>query len=142
MGYPAHQFVLDLLGEVLFGLGDLPAAGRYWYLTPRTGADVEAAAEALLQRFGRSPEELARHLPLVAPLDAYPALVVDRLRRLPQHALRIQPDPVSVDNRWRPLPLTAQAMNRGRSLARLGVTVGLCGLAVLGFVKLIKLALA
>ena len=32
---PANQDVLDMLGAVWFAMGDLPQAGRHWWLTER-----------------------------------------------------------------------------------------------------------
>ena len=79
---PADQEVLGLLGDVSFRMGDLPAAGRYWFLTERSGADVEQAVAAMYERHGRGPLPLLNVLPVKPPLDAYPPLVHERLRRL------------------------------------------------------------
>ena len=76
--YPAEQPVLHLLGEVLFRMGDLPAAGRYWVLTDRQGDDVDAALEALHERFGEGVS-LAKAIPIRAPLALYPPIVQERL---------------------------------------------------------------
>jgi hypothetical protein len=77
--WPADQQVLGMLGEVLFAMGDLPAAGRCWYLTERTGADVDAAMAAMERRHGRGALELTRALSVVAPIHAYPPAVQVRL---------------------------------------------------------------
>jgi hypothetical protein len=77
--WPADQQVLGMLGEVLFTMGDLPAAGRCWYLTERTGADVDAATAAMEHRHGRGALELTRVLSVVAPIHAYPPSVQVRL---------------------------------------------------------------
>ena len=76
--YPAEQPVLHLLGEVHFMMGDLPAAGRYWVLTDRQGDDVDAALEALHERFGEGVS-LAQAIPIRAPLALYPPIVQERL---------------------------------------------------------------
>ena len=52
---PSNQEILGQLGEVCFRMGDLPQAGRYWYLTERSGEDVDLAALAFEERFGRNP---------------------------------------------------------------------------------------
>lgn len=76
--FPANQKGLNLLGEVYFRMGDLPEAGRYWYLTDRQGPEVDAALEALAEKHGSSTS-LARAIPIRAPLDLYPPLVRQRL---------------------------------------------------------------
>ena len=101
-GYPADQEVLDLLGEVLYDMGDLPSAGRYWMLTAREGPPVEAAITALFEQCGGSALVVAQRLPIVAPSTAYPPAVHKRLAQLPADALRwrqrrntIQPEATS-----------------------------------------------
>jgi hypothetical protein len=134
VGCPANQAVLVLLGEVLFEMGDLPEAGRYWYLTERAGPEVEAATEALLERFGRSPHELGRSLPLVAPVAAYPDVVQARLGRLPEEVLRRR--------ERRPLLTDHGGSWFGRRAAGIvGPVVGMVfiGLLGLGLYKLIEL---
>ena len=78
---PTNQAVLDLLGEICFAMGDLPAAGGYWFLTERSGTDVDAALGAMNERFP-TPSALFTALPVKAALDAYPASVRARLERL------------------------------------------------------------
>jgi hypothetical protein len=60
---PANQEVLGLLGEVLFAMGDLPAAGRYWYLTERSGEDVNSAHAALIEKAGANSDRLLVEIP-------------------------------------------------------------------------------
>jgi hypothetical protein len=76
---PTNQQMLTLLGEICFRMGDLPAAGSYWFLTDAHGEDVNAAHTALLERH-RGPVALFNALPLRAPLEAYPEGVQARLR--------------------------------------------------------------
>ena len=76
--FPADQKVLNLLGEVYFQMADLPQAGRYWYLTDRQGPEVEAALQALVDRYG-SKRNFARAIPIRAPIDLYPPVVRERL---------------------------------------------------------------
>lgn len=79
---PSNQEVLELLGEVYFRMGDLPQAGRYWYLTERGGEDAEVARQAFQERFGATVFSTAESLPVGAALDAYPTEVQERLRAL------------------------------------------------------------
>ncbi|PRY52497.1 hypothetical protein BCF74_13326 [Knoellia remsis] len=44
--------LLDLLAEVHYGLGDLPAAGALWFVTGRTGTAADAAIAAWRERYG------------------------------------------------------------------------------------------
>lgn len=76
--FPADQKILNLLGEVHFQMADLPQAGRYWYLTDRQGPEVDAALQALAERYG-SGRNLARAIPIRAPIDLYPSVVRERL---------------------------------------------------------------
>lgn len=43
--------VLDLLGEVYFQMGDLPAAGSLWFVTGRNDESAQAAIAAWHERF-------------------------------------------------------------------------------------------
>jgi hypothetical protein len=61
---PTDQAALELLGEVLFAMRDLVQASRYWQLTDREGADVDEAMAAFEERYGQSPVEAYRALPL------------------------------------------------------------------------------
>lgn len=79
---PVNQEVLELLGETYFRMGDLPQAGRYWYLTGRDGEEAEAAASAFEERFGANPYGQAHSLPVRAALSDYPKEARDRLEGL------------------------------------------------------------
>jgi hypothetical protein len=82
----AHdQEALQLLGETCRRMGDLPAAGRYWYLTEDYARD-EAAADAFEERRGGSAVEMLRELPVKPPLDRYPSVVRERLYTLVEDA--------------------------------------------------------
>jgi hypothetical protein len=80
--WPADQEVLELLGEVHFRMGDLPAAGRFWLPTARTGPEVDAALAAFEERWGSSPGEMLKLVPLCGEIDDYPETARERLRRL------------------------------------------------------------
>lgn len=87
--HPHSQDALGLLGEVCLRMGDLPAAGRYWYLTEdRGGAAGEQARKAFEERCGGSARQIVDVLPLEPPLDGYPPPVRERLERLAEEARR------------------------------------------------------
>lgn len=80
---PADQPALDLMGQVLYLMRDLPNAARYWQLTDRTGPDVTEAMAAFEQRHRRNPVAAYRALPTKGmALDAYPPSVEERVRGL------------------------------------------------------------
>lgn len=59
----ADDEVLDLLGEVHFAMGDLPAAGALWFVTGRADADADRALPAWRERNGGSALQLYLSLP-------------------------------------------------------------------------------
>jgi hypothetical protein len=68
-------------------MGDLPAAGRYWFLTEDSGgSEAEAAREAFARRCGGSAVQMLRDLPVRPPLDPYPPPVRERVRSLVEAA--------------------------------------------------------
>ncbi|HXV33632.1 MAG TPA: DUF6584 family protein [Gaiellaceae bacterium] len=77
---PHDQETLLFLGEVYTRMGDLPAAGKYLYLTESWGDG--AAREAFEERYGRSAARMLNALPAKPPLEAYPPKVAARLSRL------------------------------------------------------------
>ncbi|MGA9761119.1 MAG: DUF6584 family protein [Gaiellaceae bacterium] len=76
------QKVLDLLGEVHFSMGDLPAAGRLWFLTERIGHETESAHAALQERYGNDPALILESIPFGRDLERYPVSVRSRLDEL------------------------------------------------------------
>jgi hypothetical protein len=76
---PANQDVLGLLGDVFFAMGDLPQAGRYWWLTERDDDRAAAGREAFHERYGKDPYAFVRALPTKLALEAYPDAVRARL---------------------------------------------------------------
>ncbi len=94
----ANQEVLDLLGEVLFEMGDLPEAGKYWLLTARCDGRFEAAKNALVERNGGRKGTLAVSLPVRAELEEYPVIVQERLADLRSAAIAELGK--NVDLRW------------------------------------------
>jgi hypothetical protein len=81
---PHEQDALVLLGEVCTRMGDLPAAGKYLYLTESWGDG--AAREAFEERYGRSAARMLNALPAKPPLERYPPEVAARLGRLVDEA--------------------------------------------------------
>ena len=94
--HPDHQQALELLGEVLYAMGDLPRAGRYWFMTARDDADATRALGALRTRYPR-PEQLLAALRVREEPDGYPPIAVDRF-----HSLRAQA--AARGFRWAPTP--------------------------------------
>lgn len=81
-GDPANQWALTQLGEVYFRMGDLPQAGRAWYLTARVGPEWEAAEATFYERYGKTPSNVVAALHVRAAIDRFPPQVQDRLRTL------------------------------------------------------------
>jgi hypothetical protein len=79
---PANQDLLGLLGDVYFAMGDLPQAGRYWWLTDRDDDRADAAAKAFYERFGTRELDVLRALPRPTIADAYSASVRARYEAL------------------------------------------------------------
>ncbi|MGQ0743470.1 MAG: DUF6584 family protein [Acidimicrobiales bacterium] len=76
---PANQEVLKLLGEVLYQMGDLPEAAKYWLMTDRTGSDFDAARAALLERHGGDLALVGSALPVRVEPEELPLLAQERL---------------------------------------------------------------
>jgi hypothetical protein len=70
--YPTDEKALELLGEVHYTMGDLPAAGAAWILCRRDDERTRAAIEAL-----REEPHLLR---VRAPMEHWPTVVQERLR--------------------------------------------------------------
>lgn len=79
---PADQRALHLLGDVCYRMGDLPLAGRYFYLTDRSGGDVDAAVGAFQEREGSKPVGLIHALGVHGPIEMFPTAVQLRLQGL------------------------------------------------------------
>jgi len=54
---------LELLGEVHYAMGDMPAAGAAWFGTGRRGQDVDEAVEAWRERHNDHFDQMWRSLP-------------------------------------------------------------------------------
>lgn len=86
--HPSDQPTLEFLGEICFEQRDLPAAGRYWYLTSRDDEQARAARSALRERCGSRAVNLINEIKPRAPIDDWPLPVQHRLRDLQAEARR------------------------------------------------------
>lgn len=77
--YPTSQEVLQLLGEVFYKMGDLPEAGRYWYLTEYNDGLAQEALRALRERCGSDPCIILRQLPVRGHFNKYGPVTFKRL---------------------------------------------------------------
>jgi hypothetical protein len=77
---PHDQEALVFLGDVCTQMSDLPAAGKYLYLTESWGDG--AVKDAFEERYGRSAARMLNALPAKPPLERYPPEVAARLRHL------------------------------------------------------------
>jgi Family of unknown function (DUF6584) len=138
---PADQAVLELLGSIWFEMGDLPQAGRYWWVTSHGDESADVSRDAFYERFGTVPATVLRALPRLAETDVYPDEVRQRLDELIGAAGRGQ-------RSWRPphrrsgTPLLPAADGSGRTerlrfLLGLAVTTGLGVVFVVGFVTVV-----
>ena len=112
-------------------MGDLPAAGRYWFLTEHDDPRRAQAEAALYERHGRGALELIRALPVKASIEAYPPAVQERL-----HSLQAEVEQVGF--RWVPgaSRQAERAPKETRSAAWLGGAVAVlgCGVFLVGLV--------
>jgi hypothetical protein len=86
--HPTNQEALDLVGEVHYEMGDLPAAGAAWFLCTRDDDRSREAVAALRHEYERSPRGLIGALRVRAPIDAWPPPVQERLRAVQADAAR------------------------------------------------------
>ena len=81
-GYDAE--LLTKAGRIALEMHDKYNAGRLWLTSNAEGEDVEEAMAVFLKHAGTDPVQVLCQLPRVArraPLDSYPPVVQDRLRR-------------------------------------------------------------
>src|SRR5438067_5682459 len=64
---PADPTVLGLLGDVLWQMGDAPAASRYWCLTSRDDDRSRIAEAAFKERHGNRAIAMLFDLPVKRP---------------------------------------------------------------------------
>jgi tetratricopeptide (TPR) repeat protein len=117
---PANQWALDQLGGVYYRMGDLPEAGRAWYLTARTGSDWEAAETAFYGRYGKKPANVVAALHVRAAIDRYPPEAQERLQTLQQ---RLRMEGRFWEPRDRPRPVSVPGSIGGRVASAAGALV-------------------
>lgn len=98
--HPTHAEALDLLGDILDQMGDLPRAGRYWLLTSRDDQRARRAIAALRERYPR-PDFVLDSLAIRDSLDAYPTEARTRVEALRREAAALGHD-------WHPRPTRAR----------------------------------
>lgn len=86
VAFPTDQRLLDRLGEIHFRMGDLPQAGRYWWLTERDDEPARQARDAFYERFGTKAPSVLSELPRPARPEFYPPAVKARLEELAEAA--------------------------------------------------------
>lgn len=80
--FPADQELLSRIGELHYAMGELPEAGRNWWLTERDDDAAHAARAAFHERYGNTAPAILAALPRTAAPELYPPIVRDRLERL------------------------------------------------------------
>ncbi len=131
---PTNQWALDQLGDVHYRMGDLPEAGRAWFLTARTGPEWDAAEAAFYERYGNRPANLVAALRVRAPIDRFPPAVQERLGLL-QRRLKAE------GRFWEPRVSVVAPVSAKRSLmsGALGgaVVILLLGALLIGLVSIV-----
>jgi hypothetical protein len=136
-GGVVDQEVLELLGDVLFEMGDLPRAGRYLMLTARDDERVAATEAALRKRYPK-PRELLAYLPVRVSLDAYPPAARRRLEELAAEA-RAQDGKewTPKSNGW-----VAEPTSRRETAVITGVVLVTIAVVIAGVVQLVELGIS
>lgn len=81
--YPTSQEVLELLGEVFYKMGDLPEAGRYWFLTElKDDPNVVESINAFKERSGYNSYIMLKQLPARLPYSRYGPTAFSRVTAL------------------------------------------------------------
>ncbi|QDU59525.1 hypothetical protein Pan216_03540 [Planctomycetes bacterium Pan216] len=92
VGY--HRQVIDLLGEVCWRMGDVPAAGRYWFFALADSDERRIAIETFVRQCKGDPLQVLAGLPRRlrnSRWHKYPVEVQQRLGRLTQPGLERAP---------------------------------------------------
>jgi hypothetical protein len=84
---PHDAELLDVLGEVYFRMGDLPAAGKAWLLSGRAGRQTDQALAAYAERTPHAIDRL-RQLGARPPLERYPDAAQRHIEALRAQARR------------------------------------------------------
>ena len=135
------QKVLELLGEVHFSMGDLPAAGRLWFLTERSGHEAESARAALQERYGDDPALILESIPFSGDLERYPVFVRSRLDELVTQAGKCGQRLLKARRRARDRHRGRDSGNTLGGVAGCLVVAFLLGVLALGFIELFLLLL-
>jgi hypothetical protein len=114
---PVDQQVLALTAEVYSQMGDLPRAAAFWYLTDRSGPEVDLAMAAMRERYPTATDVIAA-LPIRDRIESFPQPVQVRLLAL-QAAVK---DESGRD--WIPAPRRDNSPVRPKRTARLANAVG------------------
>lgn len=88
--------VLAKVADLSMQMRDPVQAGRYWLLTPTTGAEVEAAIEAFALACHHDARQMASELPrfkLRYRVNEYPEVVRQRLAKFGMDQIFVQQDP-------------------------------------------------
>jgi hypothetical protein len=120
---PADQQVLALTAEVYFEMGDLPRAAAFWYLTDRSGPEVELAMAAMRERYPTASDVIAA-LPIRDRIESFPQPVQARLLAL-QAAVKEESG-----REWEPAPRRAHTQVTAKRTARLADAGGAVLLAL------------
>ena len=118
--FPLDAVARDLLGQTLYDMRDLPAAGAVWFLSERDDDDARAAIEALRGEHRRSGAAFRSSLDVRAPVEDWPPLVQERLRAL-------QAEVGSGGARWEPYAPRVIEHIEGRVRSARGDRLALAG---------------
>ena len=80
--YPTSQEIIELIGDVFYKMGDLPAAGRFWYLTERDDDLFREAVQAFEERCGANPGIMLNELPIHSHYNDYGPIALERIKGL------------------------------------------------------------
>jgi hypothetical protein len=82
------RWVLELLGEICYEMGDFPAAGRYWFFVELRTPPQQEAVALFLQLHRRHPQRIPYLWPAklrYVRLERLPAEVQNRFRTMAEH---------------------------------------------------------
>lgn len=80
--HPTDLAAIELLGSVYLRMGDLPAAGRWWFFSPLDDDDHRRAREVFVAHRGGQAEQVRKHLPRMPEAAALEPSVLQRLAAL------------------------------------------------------------
>jgi hypothetical protein len=124
--------VVEMLGEVYAEMGDLPAAGRWWYLSAVEDARHEEARAAFEARHGHRPDELRGQLPRFSAALPLAPSVRERLGSIGW-------EPPNEDAEERAAPMQTSLGKLGDTLFVTGLVLATVGVWLAGLVWLLRL---